>query len=89
MDEKEEFPRTVHQSSNDRLKRFESALSNPEVAKFAPKDQPTLATLVDQIRAEVKKLNGLCDDIDAVINSSIDEARKAADSLIELTKRVK
>jgi phage tail tape-measure protein len=77
----------------DRMKRFESALesslSDPDIAKFAPKGQPTLATLVDQVRAEVKRLNGLCDEIDAVINSSVDEARKAADSLIELTKRVK
>jgi tetrahydromethanopterin S-methyltransferase subunit B len=73
----------------DRLKRFESALTDPEIAKFAPKTEPTLAVLVEHIRAEVKKLEAICDDIERVINSSVDEARKAADSLIELTKRVK
>jgi molybdopterin biosynthesis enzyme len=88
MDEKEEFPRTV-QSPGERLKRFESALSDPEIAKFAPKSDPTLAALVEQIRGEVKRLNVICDDIERVINASVDEARKAADSLIELTKRVK
>jgi hypothetical protein len=73
----------------DRMKRFESALADPEIAKFAPKGEPTLAVLVEHIRDQVKRLNALCDDIDRVINSSVDEARKAADSLIELTKRVK
>jgi hypothetical protein len=73
----------------DRMKRFENALSDIEVTKFAPKGEPTLAALVEQIRAEVKRLDAICDDIERVINASVDEARKAADSLIELTKRVK
>jgi hypothetical protein len=78
------------QQNKDRLKRFESALS-PEVAKFAPKmskSDPTIASLVEEIRAHVTSLTALCNDIDRVIKASVDEARKAADSLIELTKRV-
>jgi hypothetical protein len=73
----------------ERMKRFENALSDIEIAKFAPDSDPTLAALVEQIRGEVRRLNAICDDIERVINSSVDEARKAADSLIELTRRVK
>jgi hypothetical protein len=73
----------------EHMKRFENVLNDPEITKFAPKSEPTLAALVEQIRAEVKRLNTICDNIERVINSSVDEARKAADSLIELTRRVK
>jgi hypothetical protein len=76
---------------NDRLKKFESALS-PEVTKFAPKmpkPEPTIASLIDQIRAHIKSINELCEDVDRVITDTEASARKAADSLIEASKRMK
>jgi hypothetical protein len=77
---------------NDRLKKFESALQAPvEVAKFAPKrlTDVTVFATIDAMRTHAKDILKLCDQADAAINASEDDARKAADSLMDLIKRVK
>jgi hypothetical protein len=77
---------------SDRLRRFESVLAEePMASAFAPKPHtaPTVATLVEQIRTHVSALNMLCDDIDAAITASEENARKAADNLIEAIKKIK
>jgi hypothetical protein len=86
----------------DRMKRFESALSDPLPSQMifgAPRPpeeheppnpvEQTVASLVEQVRTQVRTLNALCDDIDAVITASEEHARKAADNLMDLIKRVK
>jgi hypothetical protein len=75
----------------ERLRRFES-----EIAKFTPpyrselpKLDPTLATIIGLLREHAKGINELCDLADAAVNASEDHARKAADSLMDMIKRVK
>jgi hypothetical protein len=91
----------MNDKEKDRVKRFESALSDPipPLVFGAPRPErepgppnpveQTVASLVEQVRVQVRTLNALCDDIDAVITSSEEHARKAADSLMDLIKRVK
>jgi hypothetical protein len=78
---------------DDRLGKFERALgAPPEVAKFAPKTpkpEPTIASLIEQVRQHTQSINELCTDIDRVIADTEASARKAADSLIEASKRMK
>jgi hypothetical protein len=77
---------------NDRLRRFESVLQDsPLSSSFAPQAHtaPTVAALVEQIRVHVNALNMLCDDIDVAIAASEENARKAADNLIDAIKRIK
>jgi hypothetical protein len=76
---------------NDRLKKFEDALGPPEIAKFMPKvnTYPSIAQLVEQVRAHVKGIDELCEQIDVAISASEESAKKASDGLIELLKRVK
>jgi archaellum component FlaC len=75
---------------NDRMKKFENAL-DPAVTKFMPKKpvEPTISSLIEQIRTHIKSLNELCDEVDRMITASEDSARKAADSLMDMLKKVK
>jgi hypothetical protein len=76
---------------NDRLKKFEEALGPPEIAKFMPKinTYPTIASLIEQVRAHIKGIDELCEQIDVAIAASEEGAKKAADALIEMSKRIK
>lgn len=76
---------------NDRMTQFERAL-DPNVAKFtakAEKDVQSIEALVSRIRATVKTVTELCDDLDKAITESEKHARDAADSLMEMVKRVR
>ena len=76
--------------NRDRLKAFECTLS-PEVTKFAPKVKadPSINELIENIRARVRDINVLCDELAVAVNDSEEHAKKAADSLMDLIKRVK
>jgi hypothetical protein len=76
---------------NERLKKFEDALGPPEIAKFMPKvnTYPTIASLVEQLRAHIKGVDELCEQIDVAISASEEGARKVADAVIEMSKRIK
>jgi hypothetical protein len=78
------------QANRDRFKKFESTL-DPAVTKFMPKvnTYPTIASLVEQVRAHISGLTELCEQIEVAINASEENAKKAGDALIEMLKRVK
>jgi hypothetical protein len=83
----------MNEDSNDRLKKFESALSDP-IAKFIPKSsqpkaEPTVAVTIAAIRDQAHTILKMCEEAETAINASEDSARKAADSLMDLIKRVK
>jgi hypothetical protein len=82
----------------DRMKRFESALNDPipplvlgasRSSAEPGDDQQTVASLIEKVRAQVKIIHGLCDEVDAMITVSEEHARRAADNLMDLIKRVK
>ena len=70
-------------------KEFEKV--NPAVAKFAPKNKvdPTFVMLIENIRDHCKKVMELCDRLAEAANESEDNARKAADHLLDMLKRIK
>lgn len=77
-------------NKDDRLTQFERAL-DPTITKFAPKKpaEESIDALVERVRASCKAITELCDDLDAAIKDSEQHARKAADSLMDMIKRVK
>jgi hypothetical protein len=79
---------SMDDSRPERLKKFESALGDP-INKFTPKPDPTVAALIEQLRAHARGISELCDQAETAINASEDSARKAADNLMDLIKRVK
>lgn len=74
----------------DRLGAFERAL-DPTIAKFAPKKstEVTVTSVTQNIREQAQLILKMCDEADAAITASEEHARKAADSLMEMIKRVK
>lgn len=78
--------------ANERLNKLQTAL-DPAITKFMPKrasdEFPTIAVLSQQLRAHAKGILELCDQLDKTADASEADARKAADALIEFTKRVK
>lgn len=75
---------------NNRLKSFERAL-DPAITKFAPKTatEPTVASITQNIREQAQLILKMCDEADAAIAASEEHARKAADALMDMIKRVK
>lgn len=78
-------------SLGERMKKFESTL-DPHITKFAPKvtgDTDTISSTIAAIREHAQKVVKMCDAADRIIAESEDDARKAADTLLDLIKRVK
>lgn len=78
-------------SLGERMKKFESTL-DPHITKFAPKvtgDTDTISSTIAAIREHSERIIKMCDVADRIITESEGNARKAADTLIDLIKRVK
>lgn len=77
-------------SKDERLAQFERSL-DPNVAKFAPhkKTDDSIDGLVERIRASVKHITELCDELDKAVAESEKHARAAADSLMAMVQKVR
>lgn len=79
---------------NDEFKDEFKKTFDPNIAKFAPKkpgiaDIPTIVSLIEDIREHCNQVMKLCDRLAEVANDSEDNARKAADHLLDMLKRIK
>lgn len=77
---------------NDEFKDDFKKVFDPNVTKFAPKPNrvdPTVATLIEDIREHCNQVVKLCDRMAEMANDSEDNARKAADHLLDMLKRFK
>jgi hypothetical protein len=79
---------------NERLRKFESALD--PITKFMPKlsrepvkTEAPIAVTIAAIKEQATLILKACEEADVAIAASEDSARKAADNLMELIKRVK
>lgn len=81
------------QKGNSRMpnvKAFEDALSfTPEGSHPAHPTERTLAAIVADFRMQAQAMLKMCDEADEAIKHSEEHARQAADTLIDLIKRVK
>lgn len=75
-------------NERERINQIESTLIGARMPLKTP-DQPTVASLVEQLREHIRQMNKVCDDIDQAVAASEQAARDAGDSLINVIKRIK
>ena len=82
----------MNEDTFNRPTGFDKMLERQNITKFGKAEvepPPTVISLVDDIREHCKKVMELCDKMAEVANSSEDNARKAADHLLDMLKRFK
>lgn len=75
--------------NDEGMRKFNEAL-DPAITKFSPKKaEDTIVSLLTHIRTNLKTVEDYCARIETIANSSDENARVAADNLLDMLKRIK